>query len=98
MGDFIKDYVSEKIRVMGKKPLVLPVGVNYQRISLPSGKEAYVFYDDQLGELGRLIVLPQQDQSQWICEVFGEPHDPLTQKRRELFIPLARMLIKQKRV
>lgn len=74
----------------------MPGGIHYREVALPSKRKAYVFYDDQLGELGRLIIFSQQGQNQWICEVFGNPTDPLTQKRRELFTPLAHRLLKQK--
>lgn len=47
----------EKALVTKKEVCVLPSGVSYKKISLPSGKKAYVFHDEQLGELGRLVVL-----------------------------------------
>lgn len=84
---------------MNKKPetlFTLPPGVDCRKTSLRSGRIAYVFEDARLGELGRLVVLPHQGQSQWLCEVSGDPDDPLTKKRRDILTPIVRTFLKTK--
>ena len=81
---------------LSKALLELPTGVDCRKTFLRSGRTAYVFHDTRLGELGRLVGLPHQGQSQWLCEVSGAPDDPLTQKRRDVFTPIARTFLKTK--
>jgi len=50
---------------------------------------AYLFRDRTLGELGRILVQDTGDgHSRVSCEVVGDPADPMTAKRAEMFKPL----------
>ena len=60
---------------------------------LPNGTQSYVFRHDELGELGRILVVPHGTQSQICCEVVGEPDDPMTKKRQAIFEPISRELV-----
>ena len=46
-----------------------------------------------LGELGRLLIIPRGNQSQFSFEVAGEPDDPMTQKRREILEPIYKEIL-----
>ena len=50
---------------------------------------AYVFRHRALGELGRILVQDTGDgHSRISCELVGDPADPMTTKRGEIFKPL----------
>ena len=68
---------------------ILPVGVTSHRTLLPSGKWCYIFRHIELGQLGRILILPHSSgQSQIMSEVSGDEDDPMTLKRREIFEPI----------
>jgi hypothetical protein len=68
----------------------LPHGVSFYERLLPDGNLSYVFRHTDLGELGRILILPRGMQSQICYEVVGEPDDPMTKKRREIFEPISK--------
>jgi len=57
---------------------------------MPNGTWSYVFRHDELGELGRILILPHGAESQIVCEVVGESDDPMTAKRRAVLEPITR--------
>ncbi len=66
----------------------LPPGVSFAKQRLGDGW-AYLFRDQTLGELGRILVQDTGDgHSRVSCEVVGDPADPMTAKRAEVFKPL----------
>ena len=66
----------------------LPPDVSFKKERLSYGW-AYVFRHAQLGELGRIVLQGRADgRTQLICEVVGDPDDPMTEKRAEIFKPL----------
>lgn len=88
-----KRSLSEKLRRAKQTPFSLPPGVTMQKTLLPEGFWAYIFRHAQLGELGRLLILPQGDQTQFVCEVSGYPNDPMTVKRQKILEPITQELI-----
>ncbi len=59
----------------------LPSDISYQQTQLANGV-AFNFRHAQLGELGRILLQERPDgQTQIICEVVGDPDDPMTAKR-----------------
>jgi len=88
-----KRSLSEKLRLAKQIPFSLPPGVTMQKTLLPEGCWAYIFRHAQLGELGRLRILPHGNQSQFVCEVSGSPNDPMTVKRQEILEPITQELI-----
>ena len=56
---------------------------------------AYVFRHKELGELGRILLQEVGGQTRISCEVVGNPSDPITQKRRDIFEPLSREIVDQ---
>ena len=66
----------------------LPPDVSCHKHRLSDGW-AYVFRHRTLGELGRILVQDTGDgHSRISCEVVGDPSDPMTAKRAEVFKPL----------
>ena len=66
----------------------LPPGVSFRKERL-SDAWAYVFRHRTLGELGRILLQDNRDGHCRIsCEVVGDPADPMTEKRAEVFKPL----------
>lgn len=66
----------------------LPPEVSVTKHRLPRGW-AYVFRHRDLGELGRILVRGTPDGNSRIsCEVVGDPADPMTERRGEVFKPL----------
>src|SRR5436305_9646398 len=66
----------------------LPLGVSMQQEPIPAGS-AYVFRHAELGLLGRLVLqsLPS-GYCQILCEVAGDPADPMTAKRWQVLEPV----------
>jgi hypothetical protein len=66
----------------------LPPEVSFEKRRLGDGW-AYVFRHRTLGELGRVVLQDRGDgRCQVICEVVGDPADPMTARRAEVFQPL----------
>jgi hypothetical protein len=66
----------------------LPPDVSFRKQRLNDGW-AYVFRHRTLGELGRILVQDTGDgHSRILCELVGDPSDPMTVKRGEVFKPL----------
>ena len=73
----------------------LPEGITFRKEDLAQGF-AYVFRHNKLGDLGRIVLGDRPGGlCQVECEVVGDPADPLTAKRKELFEPLGLELAKQ---
>ena len=69
-------------------PFELPPEVSFARHRLGDGW-AYVFRHRTLGDLGRLLVQDGGDgRCRVSCELAGDPADPMTAKRAEVFKPL----------
>ena len=66
----------------------MPPGVSFRK-ELLEGCHTYVFRHVELGELGRIVVqgLPN-GQCHLSSEVAGDPNDPITAMRKEMFAPL----------
>jgi len=67
----------------------MPPGVSFRKEVL-QGNQAYVFRHVELGDLGRIVV---QGRPNGHChlssEVAGDPDDPMTAVRKEMFAPLS---------
>ncbi len=73
----------------------LPPDVTYRQEQLLNGF-AFNFRHTKLGELGRILLQDRPDgQTQIICEVVGDPNDPMTAKRAAIFEPLGREISDQ---
>jgi hypothetical protein len=70
----------------------VPPNITVTRQRLPNGI-GYVFRDAELGEIGRLAVEgTPAGETQITSEVAGDPSDPMTQRRLEMFGPLSQEL------
>jgi len=73
----------------------LPPGVSFSKERLSSGW-AYVFHHTKLGNLGRIVLQGRADgRTHVICEVAGDPNDPMTEKRADIFKPLSTEMTRQ---
>ena len=64
--------------------LTLPSEIRYSKKILPAGRISYVFWYKNLGELGRLIIKPNGDRCPFVCDIAGDPDDPMTEKRGDI--------------
>lgn len=81
-------------RAKGEK-FSLPYNVKMHKHLMPNGKWSYVFRHNELGELGRILIVPYGNQSQICSEVAGEPNDPMTKKRVEVFGPISKGVLEK---
>jgi hypothetical protein len=66
----------------------LPPDISYNKEQLPNGF-AFNFRHSQLGNIGRILLQERPDgQTQILCEVVGDPDDPMTAKRAAIFKPI----------
>ncbi|NES68962.1 MAG: hypothetical protein F6K24_28890 [Okeania sp. SIO2D1] len=66
----------------------LPPDISYGKEQLPNGY-AFNFRHSQLGNIGRILLQERTDgQTQILCEVVGDPDDPMTAKRAAIFKPI----------
>ena len=85
-----KKRLKEVTRKANNAKFSLPYNIKGRKKLLATGKWCYVFRHDELRELGRIVIIPHGAQSQIFCEVFGNPNDPMTEKRREIFEPISK--------
>lgn len=87
---------SRAIATTSKDQMVLPPGISFEKCDLPQGGWAFVFRSREFGELGRLLVQEVEgDLTHLSLEVVGDPADPATARRQELFEPLGRELMER---
>jgi hypothetical protein len=66
----------------------LPPDISFQKEQLPNGF-AFNFRHARLGDIGRIFLQDHPDgQTQILCEVVGDPDDPMTAKRAAIFKPI----------
>lgn len=81
-----KQELAEKIKGRG---LPLPPEVSCRKEILPTGKPFYIFRHVELGDLGRMLIVPNGNESQFMFEVTGEEDDPMTDQKKAVFEPIA---------
>ena len=80
---------AEKMRLANNTKCTFSKEISSEKIIMANGKFAYVFRHVELGELGRLIIIPTPaGQSQLCFEVVGDEDDPMTEKRKKLLKPI----------
>jgi hypothetical protein len=67
----------------------LPKDITVKKSLSGEGYGIQTFYHLKLGQIGRIIIIPYGLQTQICCEVMGDPDDPITQTKREIFTPIA---------
>ena len=73
----------------------LPPDITYNQEQLPDGF-AFNFRHARLGDLGRILLQDHPNgQTQIICEVIGDPNDPMTAKRGAIFKPISHKITSQ---
>jgi hypothetical protein len=86
--------LDKKVEQVKTIPFSLPEAVSLKKTFLPDGVWGYVFQHTQLGELGRLLILPHPSgESQFVCEVSGDVNDPITQQRQTILAPITQELM-----
>ncbi|MDY7008153.1 MAG: hypothetical protein SWX82_30545 [Cyanobacteriota bacterium] len=66
----------------------LPPDISYDQEQLPKAI-AFNFRHTKLGNIGRILLQERPDgQTQILCEVVGDPDDPMTAKRAAIFKPI----------
>ena len=70
----------------------LPDDISYYQEQLPNGV-AFNFRHSLLGDLGRILLQDRADgQTQILCEVVGDPDDPMTAQRAAILEPIGKGL------
>lgn len=87
MGKYTLDEMMKRAKT---KKFSLPHNVKSSKQLMPNGTWSYMFRHDELGELGRILILPHGAESQIVCEVVGESDDPMTTKRRAILEPITK--------
>jgi hypothetical protein len=87
-----KKSFAEMVEASKNEKFTLPHNIKSHKQLLPNGTWSYVFRHDNLGEFGRILIVPHGTQSRICCEVAGDPNDPLTEKRRVIFEPIGKKL------
>lgn len=87
-----KKNFAEMVETSKNVKFSLPHNIKSHKQLLPNGTWSYVFRHDELGELGRILIVPHGEQSQICCEVVGDPDDPMTKKRQVIFEPIGKEL------
>lgn len=73
----------------------LPPEISYQQEPVPNGF-AFNFRHAKLGDLGRILLQERPDgQTQILCEIVGDPEDPMTAKRGAIFKPISEAITSQ---
>jgi len=85
-----KKSLAEMVATAKNTKFSLPPDVTCKKQLLSNGRYGYVFRHDELGALGRILVLPHEGgQTHLSCEVTGDADDPMTEKRRDILEPIA---------
>lgn len=89
-----KKYLNEEIR-KHRQEFKLPPEISSKKQILDHQSHAYVLHHNKLGDLGRIVVFPHPSGkgSQFNSEILGDKNDPLFEKRRKIFEPLAYEII-----
>lgn len=70
----------------------LPPDISFSKQPIAGGM-VYQFRHKALGDLGRLVLQDRADgQCHITSEVVGDPDDPMTKKRSQLFLPISKQL------
>lgn len=71
--------------------MLLPAGVSFAKRTIGPGRWTYDFHHDRLGVLGRIVLtaLPDNANTYISCELAENPDLALTERRRDMFKPLA---------
>ena len=82
----------EKGRQSGFK---LPKSVTVKKEYSYEGYLIHIFRHDLLGDLGRIVIIPNSNTKTNIhCEIAGDPDDTMTKRRQKIFEPIAREITK----
>ena len=84
--------LSEKTKNL-KFPI--PPEVSCRKESLPNGHAVYVFRHKDIGDFGRMFILPNAGESQFVFEVIGDEDDPMLEKKKAIFDPIAKDIVSQ---
>ena len=80
---------------MGKQSdFRLPSEITTKQTFSAEGYHIQTFIHCNLGKIGRIIILPHGSDTQICCEVIGDPDDPMTEKKRDIFSPIAEQILK----
>ncbi|MEC4678338.1 MAG: hypothetical protein VST69_06245 [Nitrospirota bacterium] len=79
---------------MSASEFKLPEGIVLQRGDLADGGYAYTVTDKNLGQLGRILLQGMGDgKTHLSVEIFGDEHDPMIAKRKEILEPIGKKIM-----
>ncbi len=90
----MKKSLAEMVEAARFSKFDLPPDITMSKELLSNNRWAYVFRHLEMGNLGRILLLPHSSgQTQITCEVSGDPDDPMTIKRREILEPISMSIV-----
>ncbi len=79
---------------MSTEAFKLPEGITLDRSDLDDGGYAYTVEDKKLGKLGRILLQGIGDgKTHLSVEIFGDLHDPMIAKRKEILEPIGQKIM-----
>ncbi len=78
----------------GMKPF-LPQNVTCHKEFQSNGKPFYLFKHADLGTLGRMFIMPNGNESQFMFDVMGEEDDPFIEQKKAIFLPMSQDICEQ---
>ena len=76
----------------------LPPDIRFEKRAMGEDRWAYNFRHDQLGDIGRILLVPNPNGGEGTfvsVEVAGDPDDPMTEERRAIFEPIGNEISNQ---
>lgn len=70
----------------------LPPGITTKKTYSADGYQIQIFNHESLGEIGRMIIIPEGKETKICYEVAGDPDDPMTEERKNIFGPIANQI------
>jgi hypothetical protein len=68
----------------------IPPEVSCRKEFLSNGQVIYVFRHEDLGDVGRLLILPNDGESQFVFEVTGFEDDPMIVQKKAIIDPISK--------
>ena len=68
----------------------IPPEVSCHKEFLSNGQVIYVFRHEDLGDVGRLLILPNDGESQFVFEVTGFEDDPMIVQKKAILGPISK--------
>ncbi len=73
----------------------IPPEVSCRKETLSDGQAVYVFRHEDMGDFGRMLILPNAGESQFVFEVIGDEDNLMLEKKKAILDPIAKDIVSQ---